>query len=145
MEKSKRKILFLITKSNWGGAQRYVYDLAAGLPEEEFETLVALGGDGPLTDKLRSQGVRVVPLPALQRDMSIDKDIQSFFDIWAIIRVERPHIFHVNSSKAGLFGALIGRLAGVPKIIFTAHGWGFNEDRPGWQKLAIKFGHWLTI
>ena len=32
-----RKILFVITKSNWGGAQRYIYDLATNLPKENLE------------------------------------------------------------------------------------------------------------
>jgi glycosyltransferase involved in cell wall biosynthesis len=30
-------------------------------------------------------------------------------------------------------------------VIFTAHGWAFNEDRPGWQKLVIAYLHWLTV
>ena len=30
-----RKIFYVITKSNWGGAQKYVYDLATGLSMEK--------------------------------------------------------------------------------------------------------------
>jgi len=33
----------------------------------------------------------------------------------------------------------------VPRVIFTAHGWAFNEDRPDWQKFSIKYFHWLTV
>jgi glycosyltransferase involved in cell wall biosynthesis len=33
----------------------------------------------------------------------------------------------------------------VSKIIFTAHGWAFNEDRDAFSKLVIKFFAWLTI
>lgn len=32
----RKKVLFIITKSNFGGAQRYVYDLAMGLPRESL-------------------------------------------------------------------------------------------------------------
>ena len=39
---ARKKILFIITKSNWGGAQRYVYDLATSLPKEKYEVAVAL-------------------------------------------------------------------------------------------------------
>ena len=35
-----KKVLFLITKATWGGAQRYVYDLATHLPQD-FEPVVA--------------------------------------------------------------------------------------------------------
>ena len=48
----KIKILYIITKSNWGGAQRYVYDLARGLPQDNFEIAVAAGGSGLLMEKL---------------------------------------------------------------------------------------------
>ena len=37
MDERKRKILYVITKGNWGGAQRYVFDLAAHLPKDRFE------------------------------------------------------------------------------------------------------------
>jgi len=35
-DKSRKKILYIITKSAWGGAGKYVYDLAANLPKNEF-------------------------------------------------------------------------------------------------------------
>ncbi len=140
-----KKVLFLITKSNWGGAQRYVYDLATGLPKEEFEAVVALGGDGPLGAKLQAAGIRVIPIPSLQRDISLGKEWLAFWETADIIRRERPRILHINSSKAGAFGALLGRLLLVRKIIFTAHGWAFNEDRPSWQRFILKFIHWITV
>jgi len=140
-----KKVLFLITKSNWGGAQRYVYDLATNLPTGEFETVVALGGNGPLGAKLQAAHCRVVPIPSLTRDISPTKEWSAFRDIQEVGRSERPDILHVNSSKAGILGALAGRLVGVPLIIFTAHGWAFNEDRPVWQKLSLKILHWLTV
>ncbi len=141
----KKKVLFLITKSNWGGAQRYVYDLAVGLPKDDFDVVVALGGDGPLATKLRAAGIKVISIPSLQRDVSLTKELRSLREISDIIEVEHPDILHINSSKAGVYGALIGRIRRVPKIIFTAHGWAFNEDRPFWQRLIVKKLHWLTV
>lgn len=141
----RKKILFLITKSNWGGAQRYVYDLAVGLPKEDFDVVVAAGGSGPLIDKLNAANVRVITIPSLQRDLSIIKEWSSFKNLKDIVEIERPDILHTNSSKAGILGAIVGRLLRVPKIIFTAHGWAFNEDRPFWQRLIIKKIHWFTV
>jgi len=60
----KIKILFLITKSNWGGAQRYVYDLATGIDQTRYEPVVALGGDGELIDKLEIAGIKTITLQA---------------------------------------------------------------------------------
>jgi glycosyltransferase involved in cell wall biosynthesis len=45
----------------------------------------------------------------------------------------------------GLLGALAGRLIRIPKIIFTGHGWAFNEDRSKLQKKIIYLLHLLTI
>lgn len=140
-----KKVLFLITKSNWGGAQRYVYDLATKLPRDEFEVAVAVGGGGLLIRKLREADVRVIVIPSLQRDVSLAKESRALLEIWRIVRSERPDVLHINSSKAGAFGAIIGRMARVPRIIFTAHGWAFNEDRPWWQRMVLKKIHWFTV
>lgn len=141
----KIKVLFVVTKSNWGGAQRYVYDLATGLPMDHFETAVALGGSGPLIQKLHEQRVRVLPIFSLTRDINTTSDLFSFFEMWSIFHREKPAVVHLNSAKAGGVGALAARFARVPLIIFTAHGWAFNEDRPLWQQLVIKFFSWLTV
>ncbi|MCA9366369.1 glycosyltransferase family 4 protein [Candidatus Kaiserbacteria bacterium] len=144
-EQRKKKVLFLITKSNFGGAQRYVYDLATNLPTEQYEVVVALGGNGPLTEKLEAAGLKVLSIPALQRDISIIKELQALWQIGSLIKDEDPDIFHINSSKAGLLGVMMGRILGVPRIIFTAHGWAFNENRNALSRIVLKLFHWLTV
>lgn len=145
VQKTKKKILFLITKSNWGGAQRYVHDLASALDPHQYDIAVALGGDGELKDKLAEADIRTITLQSLQRDISLTKELRFTLELWKLLRTERADILHVNSSKAGGLGCLIGRLTFTPHVIFTAHGWAFNEQRPGWQKIIIKFLHWLTV
>ena len=140
----KKKVLFLITKSNFGGAQRYVLDLSTNLPKEQFEVAVAVGGTGILIDKLQQAGIRVITIPELQRDISLRKELQSFRSIRKIIKKERPDILHVNSSKAGGIGALAGRIERVPRIVFTAHGWPFKEERSILWRTAIYILSWCT-
>ncbi|MBI1957546.1 MAG: glycosyltransferase family 4 protein [Candidatus Niyogibacteria bacterium] len=132
-----KKILFCITKSGWGGAQRYVYDLATRLPAE-FEPVVALGGFGILLDKLNDRKVRTIPIERLGRDIRMGSDISVFFELIRIFRRERPDIVHLNSSKMAFLGAPAARLAGIPLVVFTAHGWPFNEERPRWQRTALR-------
>ncbi|OGG61143.1 hypothetical protein A3C87_03255 [Candidatus Kaiserbacteria bacterium RIFCSPHIGHO2_02_FULL_49_34] len=139
------KILYLITKSNWGGAQRYVYDLATGAQHAGFSVAVALGGEGELVERLSDAGVTVRTLRSLTRDVGFLQEIRAFQEILRILKKEKPDVLHINSSKAGIMGALAGRLCNVPRIIFTAHGWAFNEKRPFWQKGILKFFHWLTV
>jgi glycosyltransferase involved in cell wall biosynthesis len=140
----KKKVLYLITKSVIGGAQRYVIDLATNLPSN-FEPVVVCGPGGELIGKLTEKDVRVITIPSLGRNVSFFKDLKSFFKIISILKKERPDILHLNSSKAAALGALAGRLAGVRKIIFTGHGWAFNERRDVFSKIIIAKIHWLTM
>lgn len=139
-----KKILYVITKANWGGAQRYVFDLATNLPKEQFEVAIALGGNGLLAQKLQEAGTMIYHSRSLGRDMSVGKDIKSFFELYRLFKKVRPDVVHLNSSKAGGVGALAARLAGVKKIIFTAHGWPFWERRNALARAVIWFASWLT-
>jgi len=138
------KILFVITKSNWGGAQRYVYDLATSLPKDEFEVDVAFGQTGRLSDELRKVGIVTHPIQSLQRDVSFSADIKSFFELLRLFKTEKPNIVHLNSSKAAGIGALAARFAGIHKIIFTAHGWPFWENRNPVVRAFIYLLSWIT-
>jgi glycosyltransferase involved in cell wall biosynthesis len=144
------KILYIITKSNWGGAQRYVFDMAVRSAQEKIHgeacsVSVALGGEGPLSDALKTAGIPVIHIPSLGRDVNPIKDFRVLFNLISLLRKERPDIIHVNSSKIGALGALAGRITRVHQIIFTAHGWAFNENRSLTSKLFIKIIYWITI
>ncbi len=132
------KIIIAITKSNFGGAQRYVYDTATALAKRH-DVAVLFGGQGLLAEKLRTAGVRTISIPELGRDVSVTKDISVFFRILKILKHEKPDALILNSSKVGGVGSLAGRLAGIKKIIFVAHGFAWNEDRGLTQKLFIRF------
>ena len=123
----KKTLLFVITKPSWGGAGRYVFDLAKEL-KERYEVVVLLGGgEGPLGEKLRAEGIRNISAPSLARDIRTHKDIAAFFELLAILKKEKPDIVHVNSSKAGGLGALAARIARIRMVVYTVHGWAFNE------------------
>jgi|SRR3989344_300684 len=141
----RKKILFMITKGNFGGAQRYVFDLATNLPKDKYESVVALGGGETLEEKLNAASVRTIKMPFSQRNVNIFKDIWAFFTVIRILKIEKTDILHLNSSKMGLLGAIAGRLTGVKKIIFTGHGWAFKEERNIISKIFFALLHWLTI
>lgn len=139
------KILYGITKANFGGAQRYVFDLATEAKRRGHEVVVLAGEGRGLSERLEKENIRIIKIPDLERDISWTKEIKTFFELTKILKREHPDVFHINSSKVGGLGALAGRLVGTRKIIFTAHGWAFNEPRPEWQKMFIRFLAWLTI
>lgn len=146
MKEKPLKLLIAITKSNWGGAQRYVYDIAHHFNEDKnFEVAVMTGGDGALVKKLHESSIRVIGIPSLQRDVDIFNDLRSSLWLFKMIRDEKPDILHLNSSKIGLFGAILGRICGVKKIVYTAHAWPFNEVRPRYQKPIFRIFGMLTV
>jgi glycosyltransferase involved in cell wall biosynthesis len=139
------KILYIITKSNWGGAQKYVFDLALAMKNKNHDVSVAFGGNGILAERLKEKGISTIEIQNLGRDVDLLKEFYVFRDLYKILKKQRPELIHLNSSKIGALGALVGRLAGIKKIIYTAHGFPFREERPFWQILLIKFISWMTI
>lgn len=144
MGNSPKKVLFLITKGNFGGAQRYVFDLATSLPKNQFIPIVAFGQSALLKKKLEEKDVETLEIASLQRNINPILEFRALKEVYDTIKKVNPDILHVNSSKAGVIGTLAGRLCGVKKIIFTAHNWAWNENRNFVSKIFIFFGHWLT-
>jgi hypothetical protein len=122
-----------------------VFDLATHVDKVDYDVTVLCGEGETLPKKLEGEHIRVIRLKSMQRDISIFKELKSFIELYKIFKQEKPDIIHLNSSKMGGSGAFIGRLAGVKNIIFTAHGFAFNEDRSFISKKLILFFHWLTI
>ena len=150
-DKSTKKILFIITKSVWGGAQKYVFDMATSLPKDQFEPIVAGGGKGIMAEKIISAGLPYLEIKSFQRDISFWKEIVSFFEILKILFKTKPDIVHVSSSKAGGMAgmAILTYLAVKPPrggltAVFTVHGWAFLESRPKWQIFLIKLASKIT-
>jgi len=142
---TKKKILYVITKSNFGGAQRYVYNLATNLPKEKFDVKVALGGSGLLVEKLEKKKVSVITIPRLGRDINLFAEFFVFFSLLRIFYHERPDVVHLNSSKIGGIGTLAARLVFIKRIIFTSHGWAFNESRSRLSRMLIWVLQWFTV
>ncbi len=139
------KIIYGITKSNFGGAQRYVFDLAKAAKEAGHDVAVMCGGEGVLVHKLKAEHIRVISIPGFGRDMDLFNDAPRLWFIVKTLRREKPDVFHINSAKMGGAGIFSGRLLGIPHIIFTFHGAAWKEHRPTWQKTLIKFFSWMTV
>ena len=140
----RTRVMIAVTQSNFGGAQRYVYDLATGLPRDRFDVVVAAGGNGPLFAKLENAQIRTIHIDALKRHVSLWNDIRACRALYRLLKKERPHIVHTNSSKMGALGAIAARAAGIP-IVFTAHGWEFNAPRPILKRTIIRALSVLTV
>lgn len=125
------KILYLITKSEVGGAQTNVYQLCNYFRNNHDVTVVARPG-GWLEEKCNELGVRFVPNTFFSNSLNPLNVVRSYLEIKKIIKKIAPDLVHCHSSVAGFLGRLVVRNK-IPTV-FTAHGWGFNTRVPFFQK-----------
>lgn len=142
---SKLKLVYIVTQAEWGGAQRYIFDLATAL-KDGFEIIVATGAGGGsrLLQKCQEAGIRTHTFKNLIRKINPFKDLAAIRELAFFLKQEKPDIIHLNSSKAGIIGALaLRRIKNYElrvKVTYTVHGWVFNEPLSSWRK---KLYQWM--
>lgn len=138
------KILYVVTQGDFGGAQKYVYDLACAAKSRGDDVTVAPGcsADRTLIKKLKELSISVIELRHLIREISPINDLLAVFELRDLYRKLQPDIIHLNSSKAGIVGPWAKMLSGLPDshLVFSVHGWYFNEPM---GKLKKKIFIWL--
>ncbi len=123
----KYNVLHIITTLELGGAQKSALALIQGLDPQLYTKYFISGPEGSLQEEAsRMREVTVTVSPYLRRR------IHPFYDFLAVgwlvrfMRARRIDIVHTHSSKAGIIGRMAARIAGVPVVIHTVHGWSFN-------------------
>lgn len=92
--------------------------------------VIGVSAPGPFVARIEARGVRHVALPTSTRRFDLLADLRAARDFWRIVRRERPDVLHTNNPKPGLYGRVLGRLAGVPVVVNTVHGlFARPEDR----------------
>ena len=112
------KIMLVITRSELGGAQSVVVQLANYLSACHDVVLVAGEGDGKMWDMVSERVVKE-HCPHLQRSLSLKNDLLAIGELRRIYRRHRPDVVHLHSSKAGVLGRVV-----FPRkrSIYTVHG-----------------------
>lgn len=117
-----KRVLFVITKGEIGGAQKVVYNLAKGLKEKGIETTVGFGEGKWLSEKLKDLNIQTVQFRKLSRSFNPLANLLFIFEIRNFLNAEKFSAVHFHSSNA-LFGAIGVKLSkSRPKTIFTLHG-----------------------
>ncbi len=132
MPQAKIKIVHIVTSLRFGGAEKLLWDMARFLNQSRFEmTVITVVGGGPLEDKFRELGVKV-----------IINEKKSRLGLGLVGRIKKqlkeiqPDIVHTHLFAGDCWGRLAAWKAGVPVIVSTAH----NTDRDeGSMKKYIKW------
>ncbi len=130
-------MLTVITRLEFGGAQRVALHTASNLDREVFEAGLAWGPGDVLDDEARAlDDVEQFEISDLVRPVAPVRDLRALASLRRAIRRFRPHVVHTHSSKAGVLGRLAARLERVPSVVHTVHGFGFTPlQSPVKQKL----------
>lgn len=125
------KILHIITKSEFGGAQSVLVNLANRL-SERHEVIVAGGeGSGQMWPMFRPC-IRQERCKHLKRSVSVWHDTLALLEFRRLYAKYHPDIIHLHSSKAGM----LGRLAFPShKIVYTVHG--FDSIRLAYRRFLM--------
>ncbi len=116
------KNLIVVTKSELGGAQSFVLNLARGLVAAGEEVIVAGGPGEYLPEELARHQIHFHRFQKLTRSRNPLKILGFVKELRTYVAAEKFSVVHLNSSNAlaGVWG--LHRLNPRPKIIFTVHG-----------------------
>jgi len=84
--------------------------------------MIAISAPGPWVPDLERDGVTHVAVSALKRRLSPVADVRALLSLIAVFRRLRPCIVHTHTPKASVLGRIAARLAGVPIVVDTVHG-----------------------
>jgi len=119
------KLLSILTRLNIGGPAIQVTLLNRQLARLGYDTTLVTGSCEPHEADmtwLLQPADRVILLPQMSRSVSPARDLAALWQLYRLIRRERPDIVHTHTAKAGALGRIAAFLARVPVIVHTFHG-----------------------
>ncbi|MBV9757590.1 MAG: glycosyltransferase family 4 protein [Alphaproteobacteria bacterium] len=121
--------------------RHFVLPLMRGARARGHET-VGICADGPLLADIRAEGFRVVPV-AMARRLAPRTQLRALRTLVGILRAERPDLVHAHMPISGLLARVAARIAGVPRVAYTCHGFLFNQPGPWPRRAASLALEWL--
>ena len=95
------------------------------LKEKGLQIHVACS-DGKWLEEIEGHGI-VVHRIEMRRSISPHMDLFSLFSLVRLFRREKFSLVHLHTPKASLLGAIAAKLSGVPKVVYTIHGFYFHD------------------
>ena len=112
------KILRIISRLNIGGPAIHVTNLNYYLDHDYgYTSRLVYGslaaGEGSMEYLAKAKKLKTISLPELGREINLGKDLKTLWQLYKIIRREKPDIVHTHTAKAGAVGRLAAKLAGA--------------------------------
>ncbi len=115
----------------------FLLPLMRGLRDAGHEVVGACS-PGPLAAKVEAEGFRVIGID-IRRSANPLALWRTHRAIHSMLRAERFDVAHFHTPVAALAGRFAAWRAGVPQIVYTAHGFYFHDRMP-WPLRAAHVG-----
>lgn len=126
-----------VMEATIGGTKRHLLALVRGLDRSIFDVEVAAPrvrseafDDVSFSAEVREAGIKQ-HFVAMRREIAPLSDTSCFLQLFALMVRGRYDLVHTHSSKAGFLGRLAARLARVPAVVHTPHGFYFLNQKAG--------------
>ncbi len=96
-------------------------------------SVTAVCSNGSLVAELRRRGYAIDTIP-IARSMNPFAALRATIALVRYFRRERFDVLHVHTPVAALIGRIAGRIAGIPLVVYTAHGFYFHDQMPRWKR-----------
>ncbi len=126
-------VAHVVTKLELGGAQLNTLHTVEHLDPTRFDACLISGPGGMLKSRLADADRHLIA-PALGREIRPGRDLQALLQLVRLLRRTAPQIVHTHSSKAGILGRAAARLARVPIVVHSVHGFSFSPFQPLLQR-----------
>ncbi|MCH7555562.1 MAG: glycosyltransferase, partial [Proteobacteria bacterium] len=110
---------------------------------EAGHEVVAVCADGPLVPRLIEAGIRVETVAFSRRLATLDH-AAAYGALVRLFRAERFDMVHVHTPVAAFIGRLAAARAGVPRVVYTAHGFYFHDRMGRLKRAAFMALEWLA-
>jgi len=121
-----------------GGAQENTLATVLGLRQRDYEVTLmtgpSWGEEGEILSEALEEGLEVVILPELVREIHPWKDLACLIKLSSWLARNRYDIIHTHSSKAGFLGRLAARFRRIPVVVHTPHGHVFHSYFHPWKE-----------
>ncbi len=109
-----------------------------GMKGNRFESVLACAPGGALIELVQRYGMEVMTFPSLVQPLRPMMDLKAILDLTGHLKRKPYHVVHTHNSKAGFIGRLSAKLARVPVIVHTVHGFAFHQQEPPWRRFLFR-------